>query len=246
MADLIYASSSHQNLESIEMNFIKLATAAAIGSTFLASSAMAASISFTGTVGTTTTDWNLPISPSIPQFDGSLGTLTSVDVKLDGTVSGDAKGESLDASDSVVTLDLRAEISINVGTATNLLQATAVASETFNASAFDGTIDFLGTSGATFEDITGTDTVMVTYTAADAAFADFAGGGDVAINCVGEGDSQGSGAGNLITQFNTDAECSVMVTYNFDANDPVASAPTPLALIGLSLVGLLLGARRRA
>lgn len=230
------------------MKVVKIAAAAAIGSVFLTGSVLAETISFTGSVERTTTDWDLPISPAIPGFDGSLGSLTGVEVVLSGTVSGDAKGESLDAEAQTVTLDLTAVVAVNLPSEANALVVTAVASESFDASAHDGGIDFGGTSGAEFTDISGTDSITIAYGAGDAAFADFQTGGDVGITCVGEGDSTGSGAGNLITQFNTDAACDVTVTYTFDAVGPPPgiAAPAPLALFAASLFGIWVAARRRA
>lgn len=63
--------------------------------------------------GPATTNWTSSLS--LPQWDPSLfpgQTLTGISFTLDGSVSGNAKFESLDAAPATVTMDLQATITL--------------------------------------------------------------------------------------------------------------------------------------
>ena len=107
--------------------------------------------------------------------------------------------------------------------------------EVFNATSFDGDIDFGGTSGITYQDLTATQTESETFTDAS-TLALFSGAGSIDLNLNALATSFASGAGNLITQFNTSAGGNISVTYNYDDNSTPVSAPAHVALIGLGLL----------
>lgn len=175
---------------------------------------------------------------AVQQFDTQGGTrvLDSIEVFLEGTVLGDAAAESLDAEPSTITLNLTATISLSLG-ATLLAQVIPLANEIFDASAFDDVIDFGGTSGVTYENLT--DTQSTTSLITDPLeFAPWIGLGTVSVDGAASGFSSGSGAGNLLTQFGTSAELNGSVTYNFH----IIPAPGAAALLA---IGVLAGRRRR-
>lgn len=162
----------------------------------------------------------------LPKFDPSLGTLLSVNVMLTGTVEGSVRAESLDAAPSTVTLNLSAGLTLTettTGQELAFVQPLAEAVEDFTA--FDGTIDFGGTSGVTYDNLNADEMDSQTYIDA-ATLALFTGPGDVELNLDAMGMSSGSGAGNLITQFSTLAGASAKVTYEYE---PV---PEPLTILG--------------
>lgn len=184
------------------------------------------------------------------KFDDMGGTriLNSVTLELEGMVSGSASAESLDASATTISLTLGANMTLETTDGTVLVTTLPVVDEDFAASAFDGGIDFGGTSGATFSSLSASQTETSVYTAGldDAILALFIGSGTLSTILDASGASSASGAGNLITQFSTLAEGSLVVTYDWSAAPtPSVSEPASVAAIGLALVGFGFASRRR-
>lgn len=159
-----------------------------------------------------TTNWATTVS--IPKFDSSLGVLQSVDFELTGRVTGSASIESLDAAPSTVMTTYKAEITLTRPDMSVLVISVPDQMFNDNLSAFDGTIDFAGTSGIAHLDITAQDVQTLNVTA-PADLALFTGAGNIVLPIDAVGTSTASGSGNLITQFLTDAEASVSVCYNY-------------------------------
>lgn len=205
----------------------------------------AATISDTDSIALTST--NITSTFTVDMFDDMGGSLVlnSVMLSLIGTIEGDASLESLDASAAVLTGNIAAAIDLSNMSGT-VLSASPVVSQTFNATSFDGTIDFGGTSGTLLAGLTDSFSEMVTYTM-PMDLAAFIGMGSITYDFNAIGSSNGSGAGNLITQFATRAGAELMITYNYTDNTPVTnvSAPSSVALLGLSLLGVA-GLRRKA
>jgi len=210
---------------------------AVVASGAMCASASAGLISHNGSLPTTTTNWSTNID--VPQFDDMGGTrvLKSISVFLGGTVSGTAKGESLDNAPTVVDLFLKADISLSLG-GSQLAIVIPVADASFNATAHDGTVDFGGSSGATFSNLNATDSVKELLTLGGDDLSPWIGGGNVTLVGAATGTSSGSGAGNLILSFATDASLSWMVSYDYN----IVPAPGAAALFGLAGV---VGIRRR-
>ena len=96
----------------------------------------------------------------------------------------------------------------------SLCQTIPVAQTVDNVTAFDNVIDFGGTSGKTYSGLSG-DKTEGRCTSAAADIALFTGTGNIVLPCVAAGSSNGSGAGNLILQFNTSASAGAQVTYYY-------------------------------
>ena len=213
-------------------NIALLAVLAAAGS------ASAAEICFDGAFGSTRTNWADTLV--IPKFDTALGTLLSVRWTVNGNITGSAAFESLDAAPSTITTELRATITLLRPDNSPLVVVIPVASNTDSASAFDGTIDFGGTSGKSYPALAAGDIANSTSSAvADLALFSGVFGDTIMLPVTAVGSSTASGAGNLIAQFGTFAAASVEVCYTYE---PI---PAPGALAVLGLGGLVVGRRRR-
>jgi hypothetical protein len=224
-----------------------LAIAGSVATFGFGAIAQAASIvqtaSFPSLTGTTSTNFSgQALTPSLTQFDSSLGTLNFVRITLDGRVTGSAQLESLDAAPANVNYNLQATVGLSVtGISGNIVEAIPIASGTFAATAFDGTIDFGGTSGASFTNLSGNASQTVTLTS---NLSPFIGTGTLAAFLSGSGQSLGSGAGNLVTLFATQAGGTVTIEYDF--TPPVVGTPEPSAMLGiLAVAGAGALARRK-
>jgi hypothetical protein len=171
---------------------------------------------FNDQINLQTTNWNQSVSVS--KFDPALGILTRVELTLKGDVVGSASIESLDAGASTVTTDYQAAISLTRPDLSILLVSTPTAHFVDNLTAFDGVVDFAGTSGTQHLNISKTTTeLMNSVSAMDLAlFTGPAGNpGNIVLPVDALGSSNATGSGNLITQFMTDAGATVDVCYFF-------------------------------
>ncbi len=205
-------------------------------------SAQADTITFTAGKAVTTTSWHDTVH--LGMFDSTLGTLTSINFQLDGTVNGFGRAESLDTGSSDVTLALGSVLTLHRPDGSTLVVTNPVFSHLFALSGFDGTIDFAGGSGGSTGVVVGNGTnSFSSVSGADFALFSAAGGGSIALNLDAIGSSNASGAGNLITQFSTAASGLASITYNYTTL-PVPEPETYAMLLGG--LGLLALARRRS
>jgi len=205
-------------LRSLVITCVCAATALAL----CASVGSASSVTHSASLELATTNWSTTMT--FPRFDSSLGCLDSICFNLNGHVQGTAKFESLDASPATVTMDLAATLTLQRPDGTTLVVTMPLASTSDDASAYDGTTDFAGTSGATYSSLSA-DKAEAACTSATADFTLFTGTGDIVLPVVATGTSTGSGAGNLILQFATDASAGASVTYYY-STCTVPSRPT--------------------
>ena len=161
---------------------------------------------------------------SFPKFDLQGVCLDSVCFTLDGHVQGIAKFESLDGAPATVTMNLASTLTLQRPDATPLVVTIPLAQTVDNVTAYDGVTDFAGTSGKTYPSLSG-DKAESFCTHASADLALFTGAGNIVLPVVATGTSNGSGAGNLILQFATDASAGASVTYYYETC-PVPAQPT--------------------
>lgn len=222
----------------------------AVGATLLCAAGFTQAAVITDSDDITLASTNIMGTLVVDMFDDNGGNfaLDSVMLTLSGVIEGDARVESLDATPATVTGNISANITLENMASMTVLSASPVVSDVFNLAAFDGTIDFAGTSGAESLGLTDMFSESVTYTM-PMDLAAFVGMGTISYNFEALGASNGSGAGNLISQFNTRAGAELMITYNYTDNTPPpvtnVSAPSSVALLGLSLLGVA-GLRRKA
>ncbi len=106
-------------------------------------------------------------SMDVPRFDPALGILTSVTFELTGEVQGSAAVESLDALPSVVDTTYQATLTLTRPDNSVIVIATPNMAFSDPLTAFDGVIDFAGTSGITHGGIVATETEIVQETNPD-------------------------------------------------------------------------------
>lgn len=203
--------------------------------------AQAATLTYTDSVGPSRTNFTTDVS--IPQFDSSLGDLTNIFIELTGSVSGSIQLESTDAAPATVTANLVSEIKLQRPDMSDLVVVLPEASETDTFTAFDGTVDFGGTSGLTRNNLSETATNSISFTD-PSEFGLFLGTGNLVLPVAAIGQSNASGAGNLATVFQTFAGANITVSYEY--TERPTAVPEPNAPMGaLALVGLGMMAKRK-
>lgn len=173
-------------------------------------------------LGLLNTNWTR--SFTINKFDTSLGCLDSVCFSLAGYVEGSAAFESRDLDPATVMMDLAATIKLQRPDGSLIVETIPLAHTVDNVTAFDGVIDFGGTSGRTYDGLSADKTEgRCTALVSDKQL--FTGAGTLVLPVVALGSSSGSGAGNLLLSFTTTASASAVVTYHY-SECPVPAQPS--------------------
>jgi hypothetical protein len=167
-----------------------------------------------------TTNWSTTQSPT--KFDPSLGTLTSIDITNNGTISSHIRVENLDQASATVMAQASGTLSLSGTGLSSPLTTTqlvpAGSAQGFHAQAYDGVTDYTGTSGHDFgtQTATGSQTVHIT----DAAtLALFTGTGTISLTEAATATSSASGNGNLQTLITSTAGADVTLVYHYTADN---------------------------
>ena len=208
----------------------------------LTTSANAAVLTYTDSIVSTATDWSSTLS--VPKFNPALGTLTNIVITLTGSVLGNVMVESMSSSAANVTTTLAASLTLTRPDATTLVVSFPAFTATQAFTAYDGGLDFAGTSGITYAAINSAQTATFTTPPPASDLALFTGSGNIVLPISAHGASSVTGSGNLVAGFQTRAAAMLEVAYSYDAIE--VPEPTALTLLGLGLIGAGRIRRRRA
>lgn len=179
---------------------------------------------------------------SIEKFDPSFGKLNSVTVAFEGQIIGDAQVESLDAQPQTLTFLLSGNLSLVESTNTlinPLFEESISASDSFDATAFDGNINFTGTSATSLNGLTATFLGENFYDTPD-VLNFFTGSDNAEFLFSASSNSDFTGSANIASIMSTEAGSSITVTYDFTEASVSTSEPrTLLGLLAFGGVGLL-------
>jgi PEP-CTERM motif len=212
-------------------------------SILLAVSASAATVTYNSTtIADTNTNWTNSLN--LQQFNPTLGTLNSIQFTINGDIAGSVGVESKDAGPSTINSTLGASLTLErPDTLATLVIALPGASNSFSATAYDGTLDFGGTSGHTYSGLTASNSVTSGILTDASLKALFTGVGFVSAPVIATATSTASGPGNLYDFFQTQAGASASVTYNYSPS--ATPEPSSMALMGLGLGAAGLFGRKR-
>jgi hypothetical protein len=185
----------------------------------------------TATMTQTATFPNLESFPNVATqaflyFSAPMGTLTEVDVVTSGSYSTDFSAENLAPSTSAIQGTTKANLSINLPSGAIPVTIPSV-TENFNASAFDGTLNYAGTSGKDFGPVTSSAPTQTTVLTSPADLAAFTGNFRIPITVSGHATgSATSSNGNLLSDgFKTQTSVTLTIIYHYDPNLPSLNPP---------------------
>lgn len=173
--------------------------------------ALAATSTHTLTVFPTATNWS--VTNAVPQWNPADGTLNSVTVTVAGNVSSRFRAESRDTIDTVTTATTDAHVTATAGGVT----ADALISPTHTQvlTAYDGVLDYGGTSGFTVTSVaTGSDAESASV------LTPFIGTGTIPVSAGATATATYEGSGDYRFIVNTTASAIVTITYDFTPNCP--------------------------
>lgn len=175
---------------------------------------------------------------SVPKFDGSLGTLTKVELIITGhSYGGVVTYESLSVQPVAVDIDVVTKIKVT-GPGSLLVISTPQQNTTFNAAAYDGATDYAGTSGTTLTGAAASDQKSDSMSL-PADLSGFYGPGSFVYNFTSSMSAAISGSSYSSTATDTNFNFNYEVIYTYDTVPEAAS----LSVLGLG--GAALMARRR-
>jgi hypothetical protein len=150
---------------------------------------------------------------ALAKFDPSLGTLLSVDITSTATLQSEFQFENIDAEPGTISGTINGTVTVSVPGAGPLVTGLS-ASDSFNAAAYDGTIDFGGASGHDSGLQTHTGSRSVTITDAG-LLQQFEGTGSLTVSGHAGATSTASGPGNLLALHSASAGAQVQVVYHY-------------------------------
>lgn len=162
-------------------------------------------------------------SQSVAQFDPSKGTLTGIQILVNGKLTSDVQVENLDGAPSNVTAQVNGNLTLQ-GPGFTPLSVTPSINESATLSPFDGILDYGGTSGKDFGAQSAQASRSINLSAASNDLSAWIGKGNVSLTELAQSTSTVSGSGNEQVHINSQGSGSVQVVYSYT---PAATPSTP-------------------
>jgi hypothetical protein len=161
---------------------------------------------------------------TVGQFNPTLGTLTGVQVILNGTLTSDVKVESFDSAASNFTAQVNGNLQLQ-GPGIQSLAVNPSLNENTTLTAYDGVMDFGGTSGHDFGNQSAQASQSVTLTAGANNLAAWVGTGNVSLTESAQSSSTMNGSGNEDTHVCSTGSGTVQVIYSYTPATAPQSPP---------------------
>ena len=179
-----------------------------------------------------------------PTFDAALGTLTSVQIELDGSITASQAFENRGGSGATITMTSTGTMTLTRPDTTTLVVTIPQVVNSQAVGAYDHVLDFGGTSGFTFPDTTSTASNLQLFTGGSdlSLFTDDGSHPTISLPVSASGNSVSSGAANVTIDAGLVGFAGATVVYNYTLTE-VPETSTYGSIGAVVLVGLL-GYRR--
>lgn len=158
---------------------------------------------------------NFQRTATLPKFDPALGQLQSVEIHVVARATGASRIESLDAAPSVVNTRFSVDLTVAQADSTVVMFMVPIADFQDSLTAYDGVLDYDGTSGITRDNIEAMDERHSIVDPTPENLALFTGTDGTDFIADASGSSMASGAGNLLTRFDTRAGIEIEICYTY-------------------------------
>jgi len=201
--------------------------------------ATAATLTQTRQVPLRTTGFTDTSSLTFEKFNVEGFQLDSVDFQFSVHIEGGVRLENQSTLPRTIAMSIGAILSLRTPENELLLSLSPRDERSVDLGAFDGTVDFAGSSGVTLTNLSGDRSGSMSFVRQEGSdvLAQFRGPGNFSRLLSSVSDSGDSGGGALTSIFNAMASAQVTVTYTFTQVEPpepeTVPEPSSLALLGI-------------
>ncbi len=155
---------------------------------------------------------------SVAQFNPTLGTLTSVEIIQEGTLTGHVIVENRDTQPQNVSATIQGTLTLQAGNVT--VKSNPSVQEGGQVAAFDNSTDMTGPDTTDFGSKSATDTQSTTLSSSTTDLSAFIGTGQLSLTESGTATGQVQGPGSLLALLDTQGSANVRVLYTYTPPPP--------------------------